>query len=186
MPKTVLNIGAGFFPLVATDIGAEIVINYDPLQFHKAKGDITSKTYDDAEKYFKTVIRFKEIIAKSDEIMYETDRDKLDQLIPDSTVDLVISISPYGFTLIDEWVDAKLRIYGNILVAANSKNKWAEQDSNLYSSNKIKDRYQEKTNLPGTRLSAWRLAILKKYQSNTTKIEKETELDMFRLLQKIV
>lgn len=181
----VLNIGAGFLPLVASDLGVEEVINYDPLQYQKAKGDITNQTYEDALKYFRTVIRFKELIAPYAEVQYYTNRDEVDGKYRDGTVDLVISISPYGFTLIDEWVDAKLKYNGYILVAANHSNEWANNDEKLYSRTLDKDRYYKPTNLTGTWLGSMRKVILQKYQSYTSKIEKDTVLDTIILIQKI-
>lgn len=185
--KIVLNIGAGFLPIVASDLKVTQVINYDPLMYSKKTGELKQKDYDDFMTYIKTVLRFKEIMAasKDPDIHYFTDKEEVNEKIGKDSVDLVLSISPYGFSVINEWVDSKLKKMGLLLVIGNMENKWVKNQSNIFSSQDIGKKYSACNDQD---VEQWardiQAMVLEEQLSHTSKIEKGTALNYAMFYQK--
>lgn len=182
--KKVLNIGAGFLPLVASDFEVKEVINvinYDPLQYQKDTGTITDKTYEEAKQYFRTVLRFKELIAPYPEVQYFTKRHEVDSQYSDHTVDLVISISPYGFTLVDSWINEKLRPEGYIVAIGHARNRYMSEERLI--SADLRDRYNA-NNTPEPWIQNIIEKVCESYPSNTSGLERDTPLGNVMIYQK--
>lgn len=184
--KKVLNIGAGFLPLVAFDFsgsGVDEVINYDPLQYQNDTGIITSKVYEEAKEYFRTVLRFKELIALNPEVQYFTKRHEVDSKYGDCEVDLVISISPYGFTLVDHWINEKLKPEGYIVAIGHAGNPYMAEDR-LIDTN-LRNRYNANST-PESWVQNIINKVCKLYPSNTSRLERDTSLGNVLIYQKTI
>lgn len=173
MSKNVLNIGAGVLPLVAQDLEADFVYNYDPLDSAKKKLD--SVWFG----IFLGIIRDPE-----SDVVYMTEEDKIRDAVPDNSIDLLISISPYGFSVINEWVDAKLKSNAKVLVFGNSSNKWVNNSNNIFLNEELSEKYEAEANL-----NDWENLIKGKvqqfYPSQTSAVEKDTEINIFKNFTKV-
>ena len=166
----VLNIAAGFLPLVASDLeqsgffDVDKVVNFDPLK------DNVLKALFDA------------IIKQYPDIIYQNQQAGVNQLFPNGSVDLIIGVSPYNFSLVDTWADQKLKPGGVVLVVANEGNKYVK-DSKLFAPAGLKDKYAEICNA-GSWIDYIIAKIKQDYPSHTSKLEKGTPLNKVRILKK--
>ncbi|HTZ69154.1 MAG TPA: hypothetical protein VMB71_00750 [Acetobacteraceae bacterium] len=111
MSAIILNIGAGYLPLVASDFsGVDEVINFDPLL-----GDPTTTTALN--------VNLMAIVARSPDITYFTTQDKVDEKVADGSVDLILGVSPYNLSLVSDWADRKLKKrIGYVACLSNARN----------------------------------------------------------------
>jgi hypothetical protein len=101
----VLNVAAGYLPLHRTDIGATRLVNFDPLSYSPQTARLI--------KYLDTI-----------DVDYFSRAASVDSVFGDDSVDLVMSISPYGFALVNQWSHDKLRSGGYVLAFGNERNNW--------------------------------------------------------------
>jgi hypothetical protein len=183
MPKSVLNIAAGLLPIVATDF-QEVgeLVNYDPLDALRS-----TETGADAARFLAM------FAMAAGDIIYARRQAEVDSHYANGSVDLVMSVSPYGFTLVDEWVHAKIRVGGYILVAGNASNKFVMNNRCLFASPEIAACYVEESRqgppTPQPAPEPWvcrianRVRRIRSYRSHAC--GDPTNLDFIRVFQKI-
>jgi len=179
MPTNVLNIAAGLLPIVATDLRVDNVVNYDPLS-----------ALANADKGGRRIVSHLMVLSKAfGDIKYARRQAEVDRWYPNSSVDLVLSVSPYGFTLINEWVHRKINICGYVVVIGNLANKFIKQDQHLFESGEIFNSYVEST--PDNYISEpWVDEICKYVMKNARSFKTDpngraTELNKVRIFQRI-
>lgn len=101
----VLNVAAGYLPLHRTDIGATRLVNFDPL------------------KWSEKTARLIDYLGAMD-VDYFSNQQSVDSVFSNGSVDLVMSISPFGFPLVNQWSHDKLRSGGHVLAFGNERNNW--------------------------------------------------------------
>ena len=180
----VLNIGAGFLPIVASDLEVNQLINYDPLEYKKGQGLLTDREYEEAYSFLRIRDIFQALIASRPDIQYFKKRKDVDNIYPIDSVDLVISISPYGFTLIDTWVDEKIKKGGYIIVLGNSTNPYVTQDKKLFEFFLKADYTERDAEFQGG-LWGFIEKLTTYYKSHTSKLEDDTALNKTRIFRKL-
>lgn len=173
MSKRVLNMGAGFLPIVPKDLDVDQIFNYDPL--NEAKEKLDSKMFG----YFMGLIR-----DTRNGIFYTTKEVELNQQVQDHSIDLVLGISPFGFSLVNDLVNRKLSFGGYVLVAGNKSNRWINND-NLFSGTLLNDHYEV---YDDEKSENWVVKVKEKikrsYPSHTSAVERGTKLDIFKIFLK--
>lgn len=171
MTRTILNVGAGYLPLVPADFesgGVSRVVNLDPLDLRDALS-----------------VKFLLVVKEIPEILYFRTQAEADRSLLDDSVDLLLTVSPYGFSAIDDWATGKLRSLGYALVLGNTRNKFiAEEAGKLFSSEEVRSRYRKPVQEPEWVQRVIQTVLLQ-YTSRTSKAEHETKLDRRFLLQRV-
>lgn len=133
MPKNVLNIAAGLLPIVASDLNADEVVNYDPLT-----------GLANADEGGRAVVSHLMVLSQAmGDIRYARRQAEVDSVYPNGSVDLVLAVSPFGFKLISRWVADKVRVGGHVLVIGNKSNKHVKQDAHLFDPVTLADSFVE-------------------------------------------
>lgn len=184
MANNVLNVGAGFLPIVASDLGVDEVLNYDPLRYARNTGQLTEDQYKEYMNYVENFGILKYIVEQepmSGDIMYCTKREDVDKKYGENSVDLVLGISPYGFSLVDTWVNGKLKPEGYVVAIGNNNNEWMYADK-LFSDD-LTGRYRASNSPEG-----WIQQIINKvfsdYPSHTSALERNTKNNMAMIYKK--
>lgn len=153
IPQLVVNLGAGFLPIVGSDIGAKEVINYDPLitpsttKYVDAPEDVRMQRQSEKDVYvvqktaFLNLKKTKEGIDR--EFLYTENETELKQWIEErgNQISVVIAISPYGYPVINEYIHNCLIKYGIVIVIGNSTNKWLYQPQ-MFAPNSLSSYYE--------------------------------------------
>jgi hypothetical protein len=167
MSRNVLNIAAGFLPIVAADFAqydVGKVVNYDPLVHSPLTGV------------------FAGILSEHPEILYRTRQAAVDADYANASVDLILAVSPFGFSLIDAWSNAKLKVGGYVVVFGAASNKWIK-DAHLFTPANLKDGYAE-VDVPEPWVLAIANQVAQDYPSHTSHLERGTNLERVRYLVK--
>lgn len=112
MSKNVLNIGAGVIPLLPSEIGADHVVNYDPLGMSENR----STSYETAIAYNTFVLNEKDWGA------FCLSEGEVDIVCGNWSRDLILAISPYGYSVISDWSNKKLKVGGIVLILSAGNN----------------------------------------------------------------
>lgn len=167
MTTNVLNIGAGVLPLVASDLDVDQVVNYDPL---------TALNNEDKAGR-SAVITLTALSLQDPDLHYARREAQVDQLYPNGSVDLILSISPFGFTLVSAWAHGKLKPGGYVLVVANERNAWASDFDKLFAD--IPGSVYKVVEHPEPWIRAIRRRIVSHYPSSTSAAERPTILNQW-------
>ncbi|TBV06689.1 hypothetical protein DNK34_10155 [Pseudomonas dryadis] len=98
------------------------------------------------------------------------------------SLDLIIGISPFGFSLIDATTDRCLKVGGIVLIAGNKNNRYIKLEHSFHPS-VLASNYSE-TKAPEDWISAMGTKILLHYPSHTSALEKDTKLNTLIFYQK--
>jgi hypothetical protein len=168
-PKIVLNMAAGYLAIAHGDFGNNVkVYNYDPLIIDPT--DIDSILTFTVKKKFNIFLNFME------DVLYFEDEEKIKAELAPSSIDLLICISPYGFTLVTQWVHERLKTGAYILVFGNNANKFLKKKSLFESS--FSNKYVEHKVCCDTFAKFVIEKISTYYQSNATGLKHDTTLNM--------
>lgn len=99
------------------------------------------------------------------------------------SLDLIIGVSPFGFSLIDETTDRCLKVGGIVLITGNKANRYIKKD-NSFMPLSLGDSYSSIV-APEDWIAAMGNKILLHYPSHTSALEKDTKLDTLIFYQKI-
>lgn len=180
--KTVLNIGAGLRPIVANDFDyVRSVYNYDPLEYQHPQDGPTEKSKKEEVEYQLMVWKFLAIAKNQDDIKYYQKRDELDRELEEPTIDLVLSISPYGYTVVDEWIDKKVKPRGYIVAIGHAGNPYMFEDKLFTQATRKK---YTALNTPAPLVQQIINKVNEKYKSVKSKMEEETFLGHVMIYQK--
>ncbi|MFV0885292.1 hypothetical protein ACNKH9_01010 [Metapseudomonas otitidis] len=168
--KRVLNIGSGFLPMVSGDFSVACdVINYDPLDSAlNTLGGLLVGKFSGA------------IHGNGDNMKYYTQPNFYRSIAP-ATIDLVIGVSPFGFSLIDENIHNSLKIGASVLIAGNKSNPYL--DKRLFAQEELRGKYLQRFSADDWILNM-RDKIRDYYPSHTSALERGTPLDRFYIYQK--
>jgi hypothetical protein len=154
----VLNIAAGFLPLDKSDFGVDQLVNYDPLPWSKNTVNLIGH------------------LAIID-VNYVSRRAGVDSIFANGSVDLVMSISPYGFALVDDWVHGKLKPGGYVLAFGNERNKWL-QDTHMFAGT-LQQQYRVVSwnGASEPQISDLARKVKRDYPSSTTDLQHDTTIN---------
>ena len=169
--RKILNIGAGLLPLVGEDFDADIVYNYDPLT--SARNKIDSLCFG----FFAGLIH-----DPHSDVRYATSENEINLMVDDLSIDLLLSISPFGFSLVTDWVHRKLKVGAQLLVVGNHANKWLTEEKLIAPG--LKRHYQRLPRLMGRWEQLVEEKIRMAYPSHTSAMERSTQLDTFHFFIK--
>jgi hypothetical protein len=164
MKKKVLNVAAGLLPMAADDFSVDCeVLNYDPLTSVKNVLDgvmlgIFAGMVSEPEPLFN----------------YSHSANFYSTLTPKS-LDLIIGVSPHGFSLIDADTDRCLKVGGIVLITGNKKNKYILA-KNSFASTALENNYSP-TEAPDNWILKMGEKILLHYPSHTSALERDTKLE---------
>lgn len=172
MTTNVLNIGAGVLPLVASDLAVDQVVNYDPLT-----------ALNNEDKAGKSAVLALTVLSLQDPNLHYARREaQVDAVYANGSVDLILSISPYGFTLVSAWAHGKLKPGGCVLVVSNERNAWASDFDRLIAD--IPGAVYKVVEHPEPWISAIRRKIMRDYPSSTSTAERPTLLNQWVCFEK--
>lgn len=166
-----INIASGYLPLSLSDVDRGTftkVVNFDPLEGDDRVTGIYGAILHD--------------IKKQDPSLHVTRSwSEVDALCRDANANLILAISPYGFTVVTAQVDQKLAEGGWVLLVGSSKNPFLKPAKAF--ADGVRSRYRPVQYWPKW-LDSLKDRILKSYPSQTSKLEHETKLDSFAIYQK--
>lgn len=175
---TLLNIAAGFLPLVASDFGdfgVDRVINFDPLVIGKGSDHKVMDSMLSAN--------LKLITLQIPEIEYYWDFDAFDRNVSSASVDLIAAVSPYGFAVINNMTNAMLKNGGYVMLFGNARNKYAKKDDAVESA--FHAIYYKVGQVPPDVLGIGR-RIRREYSSQCTSMAGTTDINASQALRKVV
>jgi len=182
MPKTVLNIAAGYIPLVAEDFercDVTRLINFDPLDNSNATTAFQAILNSLAENL--------QGAPGPADFEYFTTREATAQAIGNDRIDLTMAVSPYGFAVVDEWNDALMTVGSYVMVFGNQANTYITQDRAFTVA--VRNKYQELTEGLVDGLEDWlgEIAshVLWGYSSYRTAMNGTTMLQICKIFKKI-
>lgn len=176
----VINIASGYQPIVKSDLidcplFIDKVVNYDPLPETELS------------------VRYLQIIrmihlgrnGQEEDLFLARSPRELDNHCLRGNTDLVIAISPYGFSAINADIDEKIAQWGYVIIFGNASNKYLKPE-NLFSSNGIRQKYAplSETDAIAGYVKRAIIKILNEYQSYTSNLEKATEISTLHAYQK--
>ncbi|CAO3452225.1 hypothetical protein [Azospirillum argentinense] len=182
MPRTVLNIAAGYIPLFASDFdrcGVTRLINFDPLDQSEATLALQAA--------LNCLVGDVQNVQGPPEVEYFTARQDTIQAIGDDRIDLTMSVSPYGFAVVDEWNNALMNVGSYVMLFGNPANPYIKK--NRAFTNAICNKYQELTEGLVDGVEDWlgEIAshVLWGYSSYLTALNGNTTLQICRIFKKI-
>lgn len=104
----------------------------------------------------------------------------------DRSVDVIVSVSPFGFALINSEAKRVLKRCGHIIVAGSNRNKYVAKDSSLFQAGFDRTWLEEiprDASLVGIKLFYF---IENYYRSQTSHGEHATKIDTLRAFRKLV
>ncbi|MBK0413753.1 hypothetical protein JD974_04980 [Chromobacterium haemolyticum] len=173
--KKILNIAAGFVPLCSSDfeIGDCEVVNYDPLFSAESKKILDEECENERVDrggvlvgYFIAMLKSFNDVSYHKEIYCGAHK---------KYFDLVVCVSPYGFTLINKDVDEALKDNGTVLVVGNSGNRYIKNKD--FFTTDVKKNYIEQKDARRDWVGKFGWKLLTQYRSHTSSLEKGTRLD---------
>ena len=171
--KKILNIAAGFLPLVGSDFGPSVkVYNYDPLA--------TSCKDKDFELRENLKAKFSDLIMglrKIDNVKYYFEEEEVKREVKKDSIDILICVSPYGFTLVTQWVHERLKIGAYIIIIGNKANKYITHGENIFEP-PLQQCYCKVLWPFDTFAMDVATKLLKKYPSNVSGLGRKTTLDL--------
>lgn len=120
----ILNIGAGDRPLSTQALGMThgFIINYDPgLELDRVE-QYAFRHLSGGRIFF----NYFEEDVKPDDVFYFGSMEALKSYFRDNSFDMLLSISPYGFHVINNKTDPFLEMSGKVLAIGNSRNAWLD------------------------------------------------------------
>ncbi|QCO04480.1 hypothetical protein [Azospirillum argentinense] len=182
MPRTVLNIAAGYIPLFASDFdrcGVTRLINFDPLDQSEATLALQAA--------LNCLVGDVQNVQGPPEVEYFTVRQDTIQAIGNDRIDLTMSVSPYGFAVVDEWNDALMNVGSYVMVFGNQANTFITQDRAFTVA--VRNKYQELSEGLVDGLEDWlgEIAshVLWGYSSYRTALHGNTALQLCKIFKKI-
>ncbi|BBE08189.1 Putative uncharacterized protein [Mycoavidus cysteinexigens] len=188
MASVLLNMGCGYLPLVPDDLkinGRNIfdyVINYDPLYLVNKEDQEKDKMMTDMNfiRCFNGVERDK---AQFTQYVHE---------IKNEIIDVILAISPFGFSVINRW-NHNLLIYGGfVIIIGNTANPYLNNEKRLFDEADFQQEYTmlDENNIPSIAKSI--IGKVKEVEeekrgiSNTTGLDnaRKTPLNSFRVARK--
>lgn len=172
MPRNILNIAAGLLPIVASDLGVDQVVNFDPLTALADK-DLSGSAS----------VGYLMVLSKGvGDIIYARRQAEVDSVYPNGSVDLILSVSPFGFKVVSKWTHDKLKPGGSVLIIANGKNPCFKDYDNIIED--IAGSIYKQIEHPEPWIKATRDKVIADYPSNTTHLERATNLDTWVCFEK--
>lgn len=168
-----INIASGYIPLSLNDVDRNVftkVMNFDPLD----SSPITSHY----------VVLMRQLLPYDRGTYISRDRGIVDKLCRNGKTNLLMAVSPFGFTPVDAWLDRKLAPGGWVLLAGSKRNKYIKQGNAF--SEEIVDRYMEcpNENYYPRWLNEMATRILAEYPSQASNLHHSTRIDTFYVYQK--
>lgn len=159
MPRNILNIAAGYIPLVASDFDhwdVARLINVDPL--------------DDSQ----TTVAFQALINAMDDVEYHTTAQAAVQAIGNDPIHLTMGVSPFGFALVDQWNDALMVVGSHVMAFGNSANPYIAKAGAFTPA--VVNNYEEVEDGLADWLRGIALQVLQDYPSQRTALNGATPL----------
>ena len=177
--KKILNFAAGFLPLTGSDFGQGVkVYNYDPLTTSRENKDF--KLRDNLKAKFSDLIMG---LRKIDNLKYYFEEEEVKREVKKDSIDILICVSPYGFTLVTQWVHERLRPGAYIIMIGNTANKYITRDENIFEP-PLRNFYCN-VDWPFDKFAiAVATKLLKEYPSNVSGLERITTLDYSNIFLK--
>jgi hypothetical protein len=174
----VINIGSGYQPISKADLDdcplfINKVVNYDPLPDSRL-----------TTRYLQLVDMIRLVKEVNEDLYLARTPDELNRLCFDGQTDLVIAISPYNFTVIDKYIDAKIAQWGYVIIFGNTKNPFIQPERSF--SDGLHQKYAplELTDPIAGYVQRAIGKIKQNYQSYTTNLEKVTSFKDCNAYQK--
>ncbi|CAO3451510.1 hypothetical protein [Azospirillum argentinense] len=183
MPKTVLNIAAGYIPLLAVDFDHRCdvtrLINFDPLD--------DSEPTNALKAALNCLAGGLQGAPGPADIEYFNTRETTTEAIGNDRIDLTMAVSPFGFAVVDEWNDALMNVGSYVMLFGNQSNKFIKQNNAFTVA--VRNKYQELTEGLVDGLEDWlgNIAshVLWGYSSYLTAMNDTTILHRCRIYKKI-